>query len=167
MRKVLKIVPELCTGCALCELACSWVQVGAFDLKASVIKVHHFGEQLRFAPYTCLQCDEAWCMTACPTAAITIDPDTEAKVVLEQACLGCSLCGLACPYGTIFYHPGRQVAIKCDLCRGDPACARFCPTNAVQYVPGDSPQDWIGAWAEANNVAFLRMWADLERRAET
>ena len=23
--------------------------------------------------------------------------------------------------------------VKCDLCDGNPACARFCPTKALEY----------------------------------
>ena len=63
--QALQIHPEKCTGCKQCELACSWVQVGAFQPARSVIRVHVFDEQASFAPYTCFQCDEAWCMQAC------------------------------------------------------------------------------------------------------
>jgi len=30
--------------------------------------------------------------------------------------------------------------VKCDLCGGDPACARACPTEAITYVDAD----WTG-----------------------
>lgn len=160
MGKALMIRPELCTGCASCELACAWVQTGSFEIHASVIKVHSYGEQLRFAPYTCFQCDEAWCMTACPTDAIAIDPLTGARVVIEPACVGCALCTLACPYGTVFLHPGKGSAAKCDLCRGDPACVWACPTDAIQLVEAQAAQDWVGAWAEGHNTDLLRELSD-------
>ena len=70
MTEMLKILPEQCTGCTQCELACSWVQTGTFQPSQSLIRVNVFDEEASYAPYTCLQCDEAWCMTACPVNAI-------------------------------------------------------------------------------------------------
>src|SRR5215472_15659107 len=71
--RVLKIVPERCTGCLRCELACSYMQTGAFQPAKSVIRVSPFEGHTSYAPYTCTQCAEGWCMTACPTQAITFD----------------------------------------------------------------------------------------------
>ncbi len=30
--------------------------------------------------------------------------------------------------------PVKHVAIKCDLCDGDPECVKRCPEKAVQYI---------------------------------
>ena len=49
-----------------------------------------------YAPYTCTQCAEAWCMVACPVKAITVSA-VGAKVVLDEVCVGCKLCTIACP----------------------------------------------------------------------
>lgn len=143
----LRIVPDRCTGCLQCELACSWVQTGTFQPSRSVIRVHIFDEQASYAPYTCFQCREAWCMTACPVNAIAIHPDTGAKVVLSETCVGCSLCVIACPFGTIFWDPGTHKAFKCHLCGGDPACVKACPTAAILYEDLDAP-DWLDPWAQ-------------------
>ena len=156
MPKVLKVVPELCTGCNQCALACAWIQTGAFEPNAAVIRVQFYGEQLRFAPYTCFQCDEAWCMPVCPTNAIAVEGSTGARLVIEEACVGCGLCTIACPFGTIFLSMDTGKARKCDLCRGDPACVRVCPTDALQYVEDDRARDWIGPWAEQHHSEFLR-----------
>ena len=141
---VLRIHPEKCTGCRQCELACSWVQTGTFQPARSLVRVHVFDEQASFAPYTCFQCDEAWCMQVCPVNAIGVDPATGAKLVQDSACVGCKLCVIACPFGTIFFDAPTKVAAKCDLCAGDPACAKACPTGAIEAVPGHA-----GAWIEA------------------
>src|SRR5688572_20323774 len=74
--KGLRIHPEKCTGCMQCELACSFVQTGEFRPARSLIRVHIFDELASYSPYTCFQCKEAWCMTACPTNAIAINADT-------------------------------------------------------------------------------------------
>ena len=146
--KSLQTIPDKCTGCMQCELACSWVQTGTFQPARSVIRVNVFDEEASYAPYTCLQCAEAWCMQACPVNAIGIDPLTGAKIVLDKACVGCHLCTIACPFGTVFTLPGTDKASKCNLCGGQPACATACPTGAILAMEGDGAGSWFGAWGE-------------------
>lgn len=145
----LKIVPEKCTGCMQCELACSWVQTGTFQPSHSAIRVNVFDEEASYAPYTCLQCDEAWCMNACPVNAIVIDEESGAKLVIDKLCIGCHLCTIACPFGTVFTLPQTDKASKCNMCGGDPACATACPTGAIEVVDGnDGTGDWFEPWAQ-------------------
>ena len=156
--KVLRITPERCTGCMRCELACSYMQTETFQPSKSVIRVSSFERHTSYAPYTCTQCDEAWCMVACPVEAITISP-VAAKVVLEDICVGCKLCTIACPYGTMFYNPETNKAMKCDLCSGAPACAEACPTDAIEYVDTEQ-RDWLGAFAaERGRVQLVPLGA--------
>ena len=143
--KVLRITPQRCTGCMRCEIACSYEQSGVFQPAKSVIRISPFEAHTSYAPYTCTQCDEAWCMVACPVNAITISP-VGAKVILNDLCVGCKLCTIACPYGTVFYDPDTDKATKCDLCGGAPACASACPTQAIEYVDAESA-DWLGSFA--------------------
>ncbi len=151
--RTLLIHPDRCTGCKQCELACSWVQTGTFQPSRSLIRVHVFDEQASFAPYTCFQCSEAWCMQTCPVNAIDVDPDTGAKVVLDDVCVGCGLCVIACPFGTMFFDGRSHTAEKCDLCADDPACVHACPTNAIEYVEAD-PAGWITAFGEKVDSEF-------------
>ncbi len=140
MQRSLHIEPLKCTGCLQCEMACSYHAEGAFNPSRSRIKVFTFHEAGRFAPYTCTQCDEAWCMRACPVEAITTDPDTGAKVVSASQCVGCKVCTIACPFGTINYHHVSGKVVKCDLCGGDPECVKACPTDAITWIDAD----WTG-----------------------
>jgi Fe-S-cluster-containing hydrogenase component 2 len=156
--KVLKVTPEKCTGCMRCELACSYMQTGMFQPAKSVIRVAPLETHTSYAPYTCFQCDEGWCMTACPVDAITISA-VGAKLVLEDQCVGCKLCTIACPYGTVFYDADSAKAVKCDLCGGDPACARACPTAAIQYLDGTA-QDWLGEFASERGQRDLQAASD-------
>jgi carbon-monoxide dehydrogenase iron sulfur subunit len=148
MSKMLAIWPHKCTGCMQCELACSWVQTGTFQPSQSLIRVNVFDEEASYAPYTCVQCDEAWCMNACPVNAITIDQRSGAKVVVDRLCIGCHLCTIACPFGTVFTHPQSQQATKCNLCGGEPACAAACPTAAIEFLEMPRPGEWFEPWAQ-------------------
>ncbi|MEQ8664083.1 MAG: 4Fe-4S dicluster domain-containing protein [Rhodospirillales bacterium] len=140
MEKALFLDPDKCTGCLQCEMACSYENEGVFNPAKSRIKVFTFHDEGRFVPYTCTQCAEAWCMQACPVDAITKNASTGAMEVNESVCVGCKVCTIACPFGTINYNSQTQKVIKCDLCGGDPACAKACPTEAITFIDAN----WTG-----------------------
>ena len=137
MLKSLHIEPEKCTGCLQCEMACSYENEGVFNPSKSRIKVFTFHDEGRFAPYTCTQCSEAWCLQACPVDAITFNADTGSKDIINDICVGCKVCTIACPFGTVNYNADSGKVIKCDLCGGDPACAKACPTDAITFIDAE------------------------------
>ncbi|TAN62375.1 MAG: 4Fe-4S dicluster domain-containing protein, partial [Magnetospirillum sp.] len=88
------------------------------------------------------------CLNACPVDAIRIDAVTAAKVVHDTLCVGCKVCTIACPFGTINYHADSGKVAKCDLCDGDPACAKACPTGAITFVDAEQTgYDKMRHWA--------------------
>lgn len=87
-------------------------------------------------------------MQACPVDAIVVNSKTGSKDVLDNICVGCKVCTIACPFGTINYNQDTGKVIKCDLCGGDPACASACPTEAITYVDAD-----------ATGLSRMREWA--------
>ncbi|MBI4560752.1 MAG: 4Fe-4S dicluster domain-containing protein [Candidatus Rokubacteria bacterium] len=131
------------------------MQTGRFEPAKSVIRVSPYEGLTSYAPYTCLQCAEGWCMTACPVGAIGISA-VGAKVVLADQCVGCKLCTIACPYGTIFYDPRTHKAFKCDLCGGAPACAEACPTAAIVYEEVETA-DWLGKFAAERSASLVAL----------
>ncbi|MCU7845378.1 MAG: 4Fe-4S dicluster domain-containing protein [Candidatus Thiodiazotropha sp. (ex Monitilora ramsayi)] len=154
MQQALLIDPEKCTGCLQCEMACSYENYQVFNIAKSRIKVFNFEEAGRKVPYTCTQCAEAWCMHACPVEAIVLDGATGAKIVLDDVCVGCKVCTIACPFGTINYVQDSGKVQKCDLCGGDPACAAACPTEAITYVDANwTGLDKMRAWAGRTDTA--------------
>ena len=147
MQKSLHINPDKCTGCYQCVLACSEVKTESFNPIKSRIQVFKFEDEGRFVPYTCTQCDEAWCQKACPVDAISVDA-LGAKVINNALCVGCKVCTIACPFGTVNYEADSGKVIKCDLCGGDPACVAACPTEAITYTNADTTGfDKMRAWA--------------------
>ena len=154
MLKSLHIDPGKCTGCLQCEMACSFENEGVFNTAKSRIKVFTFHHEGRFTPYTCTQCAEAWCLQACPVDAIVTNAVTGSKDVLADRCVGCKVCTVSCPFGTINYDQDSGKGIKCDLCGGDPACAKACPTEAITYINADQTGlERMRAWAAKTDNA--------------
>ena len=140
MQMSLVLDANKCTGCLQCEMACSYEGEGVFNPAKSRIKIFPFHDEGIFVPYTCTQCDEAWCMHACPVEAIVLNKTTGAKEIINDLCVGCKVCTIACPFGTVNYNADSGKVIKCDLCGGDPACATACPTDAITYQDAN----WTG-----------------------
>ncbi len=152
MQRALVIDPGKCTGCKQCELACSYEKEGVFNPAKSRIRVFDFHQNARFVPYTCTQCDEAWCQQACPTNAITTDA-FGVKNVSDSLCVGCKVCTIACPFGTVNYNASTGKVIKCDMCGGDPACAKACPTEAIVYADVEQAgYEKMAAWAQRTDA---------------
>jgi len=131
MARVLTIDPAECTSCRLCEMACSSAHTGQFRPSRANVRVAIYPDDAIYFPVVCMQCDDAPCMAVCPSAALVRDAETNAVLVIDNRCVGCRICSLACPFGAISYWDGK--ARKCDLCGGSPECVTFCPTDALTF----------------------------------
>ena len=124
-----------CTGCRLCEMACSVKHTGVNNPTRARIHVIKWPMEGFELPMLCQQCEQAPCIAVCPKDALFRDP-VLSRVTLDQTlCIGCRMCVTACPFGGMGIDTVDRRVIKCDLCDGDPICARFCAPGALQYVP--------------------------------
>jgi Fe-S-cluster-containing hydrogenase component 2 len=74
---------------------------------------------------------------------------TGAKLVADDKCVGCKVCTISCPFGTINYVQETGKVAKCDLCGGDPECAKACPTEAIVFIDSNAHgHDRMKAFAE-------------------
>ncbi len=134
MSRKLAVIPELCSGCRICELACAIEHFGVNNPKKSAIRflVTYPHPVLRMH-IVCSQCKVPVCADTCPMDALTRE---DGVVALDESlCFSCMKCVEACPFGAIYAHEDVDYPIKCDMCDGDSKCVEKCPKGAIRLVP--------------------------------
>ena len=138
-RKFVSVDPSKCTGCGICELACSQEKNEGSPLR-SRIRVVRMTPMFNFA-LSCRACKDAKCVKACPEKAITQAENTGLLMIDERKCKGCDWCVQACEYGGITIQSDSGVATACDLCDNTPQCIEFCPEEALELVDSDEASE--------------------------
>ncbi|MEW2355537.1 4Fe-4S dicluster domain-containing protein [Spirillospora sp. NPDC029432] len=101
----------------------------------------------------CKHCTHAACLDVCPTGSL-FRTEYGTVVVQEDICNGCGYCVPACPYGVIDQRKDDGRVWKCTLCYDrisegmEPACAKACPTDSIQYGPLDELRERAAARVE-------------------
>ena len=131
--KMITINPNKCVGCLNCLYECSFTQSGDFKAENANIRISCFTEESFCIPFTCVQCSKAWCMDVCPANAMSRNQETGAVEIDQHRCIGCKMCMMACPTGSIHFDTQTRVSSKCDLCGGDPSCVRHCISGALKF----------------------------------
>ncbi|MFE0015438.1 4Fe-4S dicluster domain-containing protein [Mesorhizobium sp. NPDC059054] len=163
---------DVCVGCHACVVNCKEWNTGGYGAALSdqkpygadvsgawLNRVHSFevvpegGEIVGEAgearivhfPKSCLHCEDAPCVTVCPTGASYKRAEDGIVLVDEEKCIGCGLCAWSCPYGAREMDLAAGVMKKCTLCIDriynetieevdrQPACVRTCPANARHF----------------------------------
>lgn len=143
MRRVY-VKEEVCIGCHLCEVYCRLQHARSTDLvKAFKRESPRTLPRLRVEErgvvslsVRCQHCDDAPCIQACLTGAMSRDPVSSLVTVDEEHCIGCGTCLMVCPLGVIRLNTEEKKMVKCDLCQGKdiPVCVANCPNEALIYV---------------------------------
>ena len=133
-----------CIGCHACTTACKSENEVPLSVTRTYVKsvdVGVFPQARRaFQVTRCNQCEDAPCVSACPTSAMYRRPDGIVDFD-KSACIGCKACMAACPYDAIFINPEDHSAEKCNFCAHrldvglEPACVVVCPVEAL--IVGD------------------------------
>jgi len=135
VNRVLEINAQNCTGCRMCELACSSHKEGIFLPDKARIRVVSDAFEGWSGPVVCLQCENPMCMAVCPSGAIKKSETPFGDPVVQidaEMCIACRRCVAACPFGAISCPKGSK-AIKCDLCGGSPKCVEFCFYGCLSF----------------------------------
>jgi Fe-S-cluster-containing dehydrogenase component/formate-dependent nitrite reductase membrane component NrfD len=144
MRYGFVIDQRKCIGCHACTVACkeeNQVPLGVNRTWVKYIEKGVFPDTRRyFSVMRCNHCDNAPCVTICPTVALYRRPDGIVDFDGER-CIGCKSCMQACPYDALYIDPETKTAAKCHYCAHrvesglEPECVVVCPVQAI--VPGD------------------------------
>lgn len=125
--------PDKCTGCRICEYACSMTKTSAFDPGMSRIRVVRI-EPFTMTAITCRLCADAPCILACPRKALSRSEKNGTILVDTDKCDGCGWCIEACDFGAIVLDPAVKNVAICDLCvdeENGPRCVEYCPKEAL------------------------------------
>ncbi len=144
MKYAFVIDQRKCIGCHACTVACKAehdVPIGVYRTWVKYIERDEFPNSRRyFLVNRCNHCDDAPCVTICPTRALykrqggIVDFDS-------SLCIGCKSCMQACPYDALYIDPNTHTAAKCNYCAHrtelglEPTCVVVCPERAI--IAGD------------------------------
>ena len=180
---------DTCVGCHACVISCKgWntenygaplsdqEPYGADPSGTFLNRVHSYEvqpqddapAQLIHFPKSCLHCEDAPCVTVCPTGASYKRTEDGIVLVNETDCIGCGLCAWACPYGARELDAAEGVMKKCTLCVDriynenlpeedrTPACVRTCPAGARHFGDlGDPDSDVSQLVAERGGMDLM------------
>ncbi len=178
---------DTCVGCHACAVACKeWnasgdaapltdrAPYGADPSGVWLNRVHSFevaedgNDRTVNFPRSCLHCDDAPCVTVCPTGASYKRAEDGIVLVNADSCIGCKLCSWACPYGAREYDQDDGVMKKCTLCVDRiyndtlaeedrvPVCVSTCPAGARHFGDlGDAESEVSQLVAARGGVALM------------
>jgi Fe-S-cluster-containing dehydrogenase component len=168
---------DICVGCHACAVNCKEWNTGGHPAPLTdrdpygaepagvwFNRIHSFevqgeddgarGRTVHF-PKSCLHCEEAPCVTVCPTGASYKREEDGIVLVNADWCIGCKLCSWACPYGAREYDADEGVMKKCTLCVDKiynetlppesrvPACVATCPAGARHFGDLGDPRSGV------------------------
>lgn len=178
---------DTCVGCHACVVSCKgWntenygVPLSDMDAYGSnpvgtfLNRIHSFDVQPETGPAqtvhfpkSCLHCEDAPCVTVCPTGASYKRAEDGIVLVNEDHCIGCGLCAWACPYGAREMDAAAGVMKKCTLCVDRiynenleevdrvPACVRTCPSGARHFGDLGDPNSEVSLLVAARDGVDL------------
>lgn len=174
MRLGLVIDLDTCVGCHACAVACKqWNTSGTtgpltdyrpYGADPSGVwfnRIRHYevgdypnSKTINF-PMSCMHCEDADCVTVCPTGASYKRKEDGIVLVDYDKCIGCKYCSWACPYGVREFDEERKEMTKCTLCvdriydenlpeeRRKPSCVLACPPGARLFGDVHDPDSEV------------------------
>lgn len=129
-RYVMLIDMKRCIGCHTCSLACKlgnnlpkdvwWNKALTFGGRTMDTPHGAFPNlEMKYLTLNCQHCEKPACVAACPSEATYRRED---GIVMQNydACLGCRLCIMSCPYSGVRSYNERHPEYDLDFPVGDP-----------------------------------------------
>jgi Fe-S-cluster-containing dehydrogenase component len=182
MKLGLVIDLDTCVGCNACAVACKqWNTSGTTGPLTDFepygkdptgvwfnrIRNYEVGDypesKTVHFPMSCMHCDDAACVTVCPTGASYKREEDGIVLVDQDKCMGCNYCAWACPYGARELDREDGVMKKCTLCvdriydeslpedERQPACVMTCPSHSRYFGDFDDPNSEVSRISRERN----------------
>jgi formate dehydrogenase iron-sulfur subunit len=96
----------------------------------------------------CMHCADPGCLKSCPAPGAIIQYANGIVDFHQENCIGCGYCITGCPFNIPRIAKEDGKAYKCSLCSDRvavgqaPACAKACPTGAIQFGSKVQMQDY-------------------------
>lgn len=155
---------RLCVACNACVVACNNennVPETASRCWTAQVQSGKFPNlKLETRSERCNHCENAPCVSACPTRASHY-AEGGIVMVTKDKCVGCKACIVACPYEARYIHPEGHVE-KCTFCihrvraGKKPACVTVCPTDALKFGDLDDRESAISKLLESRSSKVLK-----------
>ncbi len=173
---------DTCVGCQACVTNCKEWNTGGHS--APLTDTNPYGDQVDGVffnrvhsfecgdgptsrtvhfPRSCLHCENAACVTVCPTGASYKRASDGIVLVDHDKCIGCKLCSWACAYGAREFDADEGVMKKCTLCIDriyntnlaeedrQPACVLTCPSKARHFGDLGDPESAVSKLVAERN----------------
>ena len=134
---------QRCIGCRTCQVACkdrhNLQAAGPRTRRVETFECGAYPDvQMFHTTVSCNHCENPACVAGCPTGAMfKSDDGTEQHI--DDRCVVCRNCMLACPYGAPQLDEGENMIVKCDSCKAlredgrNPVCVDACPMRAIEF----------------------------------
>lgn len=156
-----------CTGCYTCRTACQ--AQNRLDPDEAFIRYEerevgtHPTAGVEHVPLQCMHCEDAPCVSVCPTGASR--KGAEGIVSVDHGrCIGCLYCMAACPYQVRVRNSKTGAVDKCRFCTVSAektgtemcSCVEACPNGARIFGDLDNPASRISQEIATKHAAPIR-----------
>jgi tetrathionate reductase subunit B len=144
---------ERCVNCKACEVACraEWNTPLGFSrnwVRETMAITDDGVPHLSLISGRCQHCDDAPCVSYCPSGA---SHKREDGIVLvdRDICSGCEMCVAVCPFDARFKNPVDNKISKCTFCQPridageQPACVDVCFNQALIFGDINDPNSEV------------------------
>ena len=128
---------DICVGCHACAVNCKEWNTGGHMAPLTDLNPYGKGQDgvwfnrihayevvpeddspamTSYFPKSCLHCEDAACVTVCPTGASYKRAEDGIVLVDQQRCRGYQECIQACPYKKVFFNVINRASEKCIGC---------------------------------------------------
>ena len=153
VRYAMVVDTRTCVGCAACVIGCKTENGVADSYARDWVYTETAGTfpnlSMTVRSERCNHCDDAPCISVCPTGASYYGPGGTVQVN-QAKCSGCKACIAACPYGARFIDPNVGAIDKCTFCvhrveNGTPttSCQEICPTQSIYFGDLNDPDSEV------------------------